>query len=262
MQQLIDRVIATDYSVINAVKDAGPAVVPALDSLTSDADAEVRELALLCLSEVGSPPAIEAFIRLLLDPEATVRAAAMRGLHRHLSKVSVQSAAAFSGSLYVTYDRSNDPVVRQNVALILGKAPGASPEELEQRLKTESNGIVQEGCIVALARLGKASAQSEYGNRLQHSSGRDRARLLEYGFYIHQTWLLPWLLPLLDDQSVALRIGVDDIGLLPEYLRICDLAVVLIQSISGRSFSFPIDRKTNFTELQLAEVRAWGSRLP
>src|SRR5215813_12580471 len=103
MQQLIDRVMAVDYAVVDGVKKAGPAAAPALDSLASNADPEVRELALVCLDEIGGVLAIDAFIRTLLDPEPMVRAAAMRGLHRHISDLADAAASDLSTRLYNAY---------------------------------------------------------------------------------------------------------------------------------------------------------------
>ena len=257
MQQLIDRVMATDYTVIDGVKKAGPAAAPALESLASNADPEVRELALACLNEIGGVLAIDSFTRALLDPEPTVRAASMRGLHRHISDLGAAARPNLSTRLYNAYDKSDDAVLRQNVALILGKLPTQHSPELEQRWLAETDEIAQEGCLVALARLGHPSAQTEYVRRLIETSGPSRVRLLDYGFYIHEAWLLYSLCTLLDDRSVAVRIGVDGVRFMPEYLRICDLAVVLIASISAHEFSFPVDRKTNFSDAQLDEVRTW-----
>ena len=260
MQQLIDRVMAADYAVIDGVKKTGPAAAPALDSLASNADPEVRELALVCLNEIGGVLAIGAFTRALLDPEPTVRAAAMRGLHRHISELGDAAPPDLSTRLYNAYDRSDDPVLRQNVALILGKMLTQRSPELERRWLAEADEIAQEGCLVALARLGHPSAQNEYVRRLIGASGPTRVRLLDYGFYVHEPWLLYSLSALLDDDSIAVRIGVDGIRFMPEYLRICDLTVVLIASISSHQFSFPVDRKTNFSDAQLDEVRKWLTR--
>jgi hypothetical protein len=70
------------------------------------------------------------------------------------------------------------------------------------------------------------------------------------------------LLPVLEDQSTMVRIGVDGRPEIPEYLRACDLAINLVTAISRKSFSFQIDQKTNYTAAQIAEVRGFLKSLP
>jgi hypothetical protein len=113
---------------------------------------------------------------------------------------------------------------------------------------------------VSLARLNDDAAKSEFTRRLQ--SSKERLRYLEYAQYIHAAWLLKPLQPILDDKSPMVRVGVDARPDLIQNLRACDLAVNLIYSISGRTFSFPVSSDVNYSDPQIAEVRTYVQRLP
>ena len=176
MQQLIDRVMAADYTVIDGVKKTGPAAAPALDSLSSNADPEVRELALVCLNEIGGVLAIDSFTRALLDPEPMVRAAAMRGLHRHISDLGAAARPHLSMRLYNAYDKSDDPVLRQNVALILGKMPTQQSPELERHLAKDQRDVHPwQDADTAITRTGTAVAGRDGRNRAGRMPRRARS---------------------------------------------------------------------------------------
>lgn len=256
MQALVQSILDKDPRATLLVKKVGSAANSELQKLAQHKDQEVREIALLCLNETGGPDAAMTFVRSLRDEDSQVRAVALRGLQR-------DPDLAVYPALLQTYDNSADSYVRQQIPLIIGRMRGSiDVQELKQRYKAEKDSAAQEGGIVASARLNDKEAQTEFIKRLHASQARVRARYLEYCEYIHAPWLLKPLLPILDDKTPMVRVGVDARPDLIESLRACDLAINLIAAISGRKFSFAINRATNYNDTQLTEVRRYVQGLP
>ena len=110
---------------------------------------------------------------------------------------------------------------------------------------------------MALASAEIPCAQMEFVRGLQAAKSRTLARYLDYAGLIKEKWLLPALLPILDDKTPLVRIGVDGEPSQPEHLRACDIAVNLVEDISGHKFSFPVAGNVNYTDAQIAEVKAF-----
>lgn len=238
-----------DRQAILRARELGAAAVPTLLQLARNANGEVREIALYGLDEVGDSRGSAVYAHALLDSEPMVRGIAMRALQH-------RPDAAVVDLLFDAYDRSPEPVVRQNVALILGRIgpPAVNPAELARRFKAESDPIAQEGLVVALAKLGDDSARKRFVELLDASRERDRGRFLEHVGYIHERWVLQALMPILDDTTSVLRIGVDGLPG-PEYLRACDVAVNLLADLSGAALPFKVDGSTNYSAQNLAQAR-------
>ena len=256
MSEISDLALQKERMSILKARAAGPSALPELLALARNADGEVREIALYGLDEVADRRASPAFVAALLDPEPMVRGVAMRALLK-------RPDPAVYAELLDAYDQSPEPVVRHNVALILGRlgAPPVDLDELGKRHEAEADPFAQEGLVVALAKLGDEGARDRFVELLHASRGRDRGRFLEHGSYLAERWLLPALAPLLDDLTPLLRIGVDGLPG-PEYLRACDMALNLAARISAWGFSFPIDGATNYSAGALAEVRHFLEAIP
>jgi HEAT repeat protein len=117
-------------------------------------------------------------------------------------------------------------------------------------------------CLAALARLGDAEARAEFVRRLHASKSdyRERALFLERAEYVAAPWLLPELLPILDDEERTLQgahmmteQGCEEIG----GKRACDQAVELAEALSGRSFPFSTERPGFYSPAEIEEVRAF-----
>lgn len=248
MPTLVELVRAKDYTACLAVRGEGPAAVPALLGFANDRDSEVRELALHCLDEVGGPGAERAFCVGLLDRDAQVRSAAMKGAGHHCTNDSIEA-------LNHAYEQSPEAVVRENVMLILGALPGMEAAKLRGRWEREKLPLAQDGGRAALARLGDPKAQEEFSARLLASTGAERVRLFEYAGYIRQPFLLKTLLPILDDAADGLRIGADGVAECPYALKFRDMAVNLAFAISRHRFTFEVLPNVNYIDSQVAEVR-------
>ncbi len=249
MDALLQLIRDTDYSAILKAREVRITAVADLQILARDEDAEVRELALRCLIESSNPEIPLILAEALFDEDVQVQAVALKGLHRRPDP-SVRPAL-----MQVLY-RSEDPYVKQQVALIIGRMGAAAhPDELSMHCQTERDPQVREGCMVAMARLGEPAAREAFIERLQASAHRERARFLDYCSYIGAPWVLPPLIPLLDDETPMVRIGVDALPRAVHYLRACDLVVELVVALSGQPFSFAIGGPTHYDHPQREEVR-------
>lgn len=254
LQMLTQRILNKDRTAILLARQSGSAASPELLPLLKNPDPEVREVALYCLDEAGGPDALKGMLNSLLDDDAQVRAAALQGLNHH------PDPSIYDG-LLAAYDRSQEPYARQQILLLLGRVASSNGvSDLKRRCAAEQDADAQEGCVVSLARLNDSDAQKEFVRRLQ--SPDRRARYLEYCEYIHAPWLMKPLLPILDDKSPMVRVAVDARPDLIQSLRACDIAVNLIASISGRKFSFEISRSINYSDVQIAEVKASVQKQP
>jgi hypothetical protein len=254
VQTLIQQVLDKKPVAAQRAKEIGPKANPELIKLTRNDDPGVRRVAIYCLDVTGGEDAALAFARLALDPDSQVRAAALEGLADHPADVLPQT-------LLQAFDQSPDPYVRQQLMLIAAKVPGVSTADIQKRHQAEKNPEAKEGLVVALAHRGDPTGQAEFSRSLQAAKNRDLARYLDYARAINEKWLLPALLPILDDKTPLLRIGVDGLPQQPEHLRACDIAVNLVAAISGHRFSFRVAGNVNYSDEQIAEVRTYLQQL-
>jgi HEAT repeat protein len=250
---LIAQVRAADPRATLTAKSEGPTAAPGLVPLTHDPDAQVREIALLCLAETGGAPAVPAFLDRLGDSEPVVRATAMRGLARRA--VSSDVPAMLDAARHV-----DDPVARAALVVQVARVGAAADRPaLAHVCSSWHDDESTLGCVTALAWLGDESAQRDFANRLITSRDRARLRYLEYAEQIRAAWLLAALAEVLSDTDPVRWIGVDG-GPPPETLRACDIAVNLIAAITGHGFTFAVSPRRNYPPAEIAEVRAFVAR--
>jgi len=262
---LVDTVKRKDYSAIQLARKIGARAIPELSMLATysstapDSDSGVRELAVQCAAAIEGAEAEAVLVQGLLDPEQSVRIAAYQVLSKkRLSQSSLSP-------LISAFEASKDLQVRKYTVLAIGRIKGADSAALAPLCRSERDHEVQEACVVAMAGLGDVTARAEFLMRLSRTAaGRpgqpappERKAYLEHAEYLHANWLLRGLLPLLDDHSQAVRIGVDGVSMNPEYLRVCDVAVNLAASISQHPFSFAVDGRTNYAQKAIDEVRRY-----
>ncbi len=254
MSTLIQHVIEKSPAVVDEAREAGPEAAASLFPLLNHGDWEVRELAVYCLDATGASGVASAFAARLADASSQVRAAALEGL-RHRAGTDDRDA------LLRAWDAASDGATRREIALLVGRVsdPAALPE-LARRCEAEASPEAIEGCTVARARLGDETARGEYLARLARSAGRAREPWITDGWYLRAPWLLPGLLPALDDRADVRFVGLDGRPELTQNLRACDLAVNLVAAISGRRFGFEVrgdEHPTNYSDANIDEVRRY-----
>jgi hypothetical protein len=256
-EELKKMILSGNSSAPDLARQLGRKANPVLLELAKNPETNVRIETMFCLAESGGPEAADALIAGLADGHPQVAGAAIGGAQKHL-------APACLPALLKAYDAAPLGDYRHHIALLIGRLDKAVDiKELKKRRETELDPAAQEGCLVAMARLGDKDAQQDFVKRLHASKGRERGRWLDHVKYIGAAWLLKPLLPILDDKTGVLRIGADGgEGLIPEYLRACDVATNLAAAISARKFTFRVDGKTNYTEPQLDEARKFLKTVP
>jgi hypothetical protein len=250
-QQLIQSVRYADPRALYLLDNVSESALSQLaDLATTDSNADVRKLALTCLTVTGGDQALRAFIGALNDDDPLVQAQALNGLKAHPDlRVSKHVLKAFDGE--------EEPEVRAELLFILGLMDGLNVDEVTKRCKKESDEEVKQVCTAALARLGDENARKQFLDEFKAAKGSDLEIKFEHAEYIKQAWLIPVLLEQLNNEEPFRWIGVDGRPDLPQNLRICDAAVNLIANITQKRFSFDISEAVNYTPEQRAEV--WRS---
>jgi HEAT repeat protein len=231
----------------------GPAANPRLLALLADPTPKVRRVALYCLKETGGADAVRAFVASLADVDAQVRAAAMDGLDARHAEADPGLATA----LLDAYDHAADAALKQPLALLLGRLADTDRPRLRALLDAETAPLPREALLAACARLGASDAQRDFAELLKGARGDALERWLPLAQYVGAAWLLPALLPALDDETPVVQIGVDGRPDLPTFLTARDVAAKLVAAITGHTFSFAPGPPPNLGAAEAAEVRAF-----
>jgi hypothetical protein len=227
---------------------AGPAAVPWLQRQMLNENSRIRLTAFYCLLRIGGPHIMDTCVRALYDTQPNIRAGAVREIREHGDRTHVKP-------LLEAYANSPAGRARDDIALAIRRLDSTfcSVPELKYRWKRETDLGAEEALMVALARLGDKNAQAEFVSRLcferRDYSVAGRRRYFDYVEYIHHRWLLKPLALLLTDETPLIYLRTSDI-----HLRACDLAVTLAGSISGQTFTFPIEKGRTYNEPQRSEV--------
>jgi hypothetical protein len=148
--------------------------------------------------------------------------------------------------------RKVDSEIQGEIVLLIGLVN--DPEQIKMLHavlpQAELNDDLKENFLLALARLGDKDAITKIILRLNSPFTEEQIEALKSLEYVNNPNLLIHVKHLLDDTSIALNIGIDAD---PSYLRICDLAVLTTNSISGRPLSFVKERR-KFTEEERQQV--------
>ena len=152
---------------------------------------------------------------------------------------ALEAVEVWPQTLLKDIDAQPEPRIRGALALLYGKLGGPA-KHLRERYRGEPD------FLAALARLGDEEARAEFGRRPSH----------EHFEYVRGPWLLPYLLPLLEDEKRVVQgahVVTDrecrEIG----GKRMCDLAVE--EAAVAHAFSFEVPQMGYYTPAQIDEVR-------
>jgi HEAT repeat protein len=210
-----------------------------------DGNGNVRELAIMCLNEIGGPRAAAVFVEALSDTYLAVRSRAVAYLMTHNSPDLLQP-------LLVRYDSATDPILKARIPLVIGKLgnPDAVPE-LKQRSSQSPPPDAARSIGLALARLREQPWLDQVVQQLQSPDARVRHQGLRDLEYLGQPDLLRHVVPLLQDRTPVVNVGPPPSVV---WLRVCDAAVIAIARVTGRRFSFNALVERPFTDAEIAEV--------
>jgi HEAT repeat protein len=267
MPTLAERVEQQDYTAQRDAHARGEAALVELEPLLAHGEAEVRELAALCVGEAGGARAVELLLPRLHDDDPQVAMAALQGIARH-----AQEPQALA--LLRAHDAGVDPEVGPELVLLLGGfeatlQPLLQSGELRKRYHGARDPQVSEAWQAVLAQLGDEAARRDFVEALLASREAERKRLLERSERIGGVWLLPALDPVLDDLTPLLRVGVDARPDLIDTLRARELAMLAVDAIAKRDPSTPpfqpsftISRSVQYSDAAAHEVQQWLRGLP
>ncbi|MDX2150492.1 MAG: HEAT repeat domain-containing protein [Bryobacteraceae bacterium] len=251
-QQVADLVKRNDWRVLDAPQILTPQAGEAILPLVSDPNPNVRELAVNALSLTGGTAAKQGFYRALKDRVETIRAAAMNHLAKSYQAEDLPNLAR-------EFTTNDHEYVRERIALILGQSagPGAAPY-LQAQLGKEPDPDAKHAMSIALARLGDPGQQQAWMARLTNENAQSRTKALEDLLYIQDRRLLPYLMPLFDDARIAKNVGPSHAQW---YIRVCDLAVQVLQAVLGQPLPFPVTLTARYNAQQLSAAKVIVSQI-
>lgn len=225
----------------------GEAAASTLSNLAGDEDPQVRQLSLACLDAIGGPMAIDVALERLGDPDAEIVAEAISLLHHH-------PPVQHDENLVKRYQETRDPFALEQIPLIAGRlAPKADARPWIRVMESQVDaGIVDNGLVTGLARMGYAPAREDFVRRVLAAQGRRAKEWIDRCAYMEDTWIVSHMIPLLDRYELGLSLNPDD----PDsYLRICDLAVEGIVALTKADVGFPVKRTERYSGNELFKVK-------
>lgn len=226
---LCDLVLARDYRALSTPPDASE--LPALERLSSHADAGVRELAAHCLARgAGS---VERLVALLDDPSVQVRYAAQRGLAARLTP-------ALGARLLELSFAQSDLGVRRELCVLAAEsgleatAHPPSASALEHAAEREPDPVARAARWLLAARAGSERARDAVGEAHRALAPRELARLLSRPGWLEDRFCRDTLRGLLDERAPAAWIHSEARPDGPPARRVCDFAAERARSALTR----------------------------
>jgi len=245
VEQTIERVKQIDRSILQSPEQIPAETgVPLLKLLSQD-DADVRELALLCLHYAGGSPARQGIIASLNDKAEAVRSVACRFLPDHEDSADLPV-------LVQQLTVNADAYVREHVALSIGRLGNAeAAQPLNNQLKQETDPDAKRAIMLALARLRDKPMRQAYLAEFGDSEPRVRVQALEDFLYVRDDTCLPYIRPLLDDLVDAKNVAPAGHRY---HIRVCDVAVQVLDSYFGHPFDFEVQLNKRYKPEELNKV--------
>jgi HEAT repeat protein len=246
VESLRTAVIDKNDDAVILSEEIGPEAAPVLIELLDSEDAEVRDLALGCITLTGYDETARVLAGCLGDEDEGVRIRALQSLQ-----------SRYDGSILddlIENLANRDRVIRGGVARLMGQiGDTAAVKPLTDRLDSETDMEASEQMKLALARLGDEDLQDEFASQLDTPTAEGRYDAIRDLEYIGDRRLATRLLPALDDTSDAYEIGAPDEA--PRFARVCDAAVSLIAKWFDKPFSFSTDDLQVYSEEEIEEAR-------
>lgn len=242
---LIIRVEQKDWDVLDAMRNAGPDTIEALERLADSSDQEVRELVLWCFDEVGGEKARSVFLRALHDKNEDIRDRAIAFLHHHHGVSDLPILLREVG-------RHSDDYIREQAALIVGKIGESSSILALQRTDGPTqHRQVSRAIQLAMARLGDEQSRAVFFKDLESSQVKTLLQALKDFEYIRAPREAHRLAPALDDTRDAVNVGPSH---QPYVIRVCDVTVNALDIVLRHPFPFQAGESRRYLneELQVA----------
>lgn len=235
VQLLEERILAKGQDAPQVAARVGEDATGVLEKLMQHPDAEVREITLACINEVGGPDRNMQFIRALEDDELGVQLEARRFLERSADASVIEPLLHQVGA-------HEDEQLRGELALIIGRIDDDSAAaELSRLAEQEQHPVARDKIVLALARLEDEDARKEVRGGLTSGDPEVRFQTVMKYAYMDDPSVLGDLLELLEDEADVVNTAPSHAK--PYYLRICDIVVNVATQVAGLSSNSP---NTNF----------------
>jgi len=247
VEDIFKRLESVDFQVLKEIEalDARTAF-ELLEKGLAHSNEDVRELSVLALGKRRETQADKLLMKALVDDDLSVQTAAVDSISKRLSPEIVADLQIIIAEV--------DAEIQAEIVLLLGAGGGEEQRDFLRSMLPKAREKNEEeltsNIVLALARLGDEDSRHEIIKNLQSEDIVERVDAIESLEYVNDAKLAIYLKPLLDDTAVAMDIGKSPKNL---YLRICDLAVLTIQKITGITFSFPVSGR-QFSEEERREV--------
>ena len=225
----------------------GAPAAPVLIGLLESKDAEVRDIALICLVLTGYDETALVLARSLSDKDEAVRVRALQSLRsRYSSSILRELIKNLS---------NEDSVIRGGVARLIGLiGDSTAMKPLSKRIEVETDSQAGNQMKLALARLGDEDLKEEFASLLESGTADGgRYQTIRDFEYINDPKLAKRLSPALSDTGDAYDIGRPDEE--PQFARVCDAAVTLIGKWFDKPFSFETDDLNTYSEEEIGEAQ-------
>jgi len=238
-----------DWNAVDVAKAEGARCIPRLEPFLTDAEPNIRVLAVDSLGAIGGPRAQELLVRALSDRYEQVRANALAALHDN-------PPTGRETELGQAFDRTTkDPFARQQIAMILGRLPGpAALGELTNRVNSDPSIEVQDGIVSGRAKLGDTEGREQFAVLLRDARGLRAGQFMDFIRYEDDAWILPLLSLWIDRKEVAQRLSTHVSAV---ERRTCDLAVDETLRLTANKQAFTVKPKpaAQYTDAELREIR-------
>ncbi len=240
------------YSAWNAVEDRS-AAIPTLHKLVFNANAETREIAIHCLTDIKITEVSKITAACLKDSSQEVRRTAITYLISYCDQTVVPDL--------ISNLKNADEVVRAGVAEVIGRVgSGFHIRNLEQQLKQEPDLTVQKKLRLAMAKLGDTSMKDKIAQQMKVNDSNVRFQAIRDLQYIDDKNLARELLPALDDVGNTYLLSSMD-RKPARYARVCDLAINTISVWFKDAFSFEVSNYKNYSEKEIEEAKQFLKKL-
>lgn len=240
------------YKTWDLIQDKQKALPIAL-KLLKHPNSFTRDIVANCLSDIKSPSVMQAFIDLLQDPSKEVRSTAISYLDSHADR------SVLSG--LIKNLENSDGMIRQNVALLIGKLGDASKlPQLRNAYNKETDAKVKRDIGLAMAKLGDIQSRENILLPFKKSLLDQQYQAILDLTYIDDKQLAKELKPGLDNRNNAYLISHFEQKPLI-YGRVCDATVNLLAQWFPNAFTFKVDRYKKYSDKELNETIVFAKSL-
>lgn len=243
--QIVEQIKSKDWTLTDEAIFIDPNIAKEVIPLCRSLDPEVRELSLFVLAGIPEQGARDCILDALHDKDINVRSVASRLLKNNYSVQDVTK-------LHAELAANQDEYVREQILLVLGLiGDPISNQFLAEHAKLEDDVHALHALHLAMVKLKDGVQRGIYARKLQDPDATTRVLALQDYKYIQDKDFLPLIQPLLADESKGLNVAPSDSKF---YIRICDVAVNVLDIVLQHPFTFEIAEAKFYSEQERREA--------